>query len=260
MHEEQDLSERETRTKAVQKALGEPFGLEFKEPVVRMRTHLLVCAMITIAATLLDLRIKPDVSFFGVQFEGLTEKKILMGLVAINFYLLFHFLWSSVDVFREWRLRRTGTMVAYMDTNVTNVFGDARLDFGNDPRQSTLYRWWRQGNTNMSSLPQTIASVDNKITKMMDAVIVELKKGQTPELVNWQTTFISLRTELKSLKETMEQTQNVISDERIPVSLERFDNSFKALLKSQNARWFFLEWLFPVALGCTAIGLIISKF
>lgn len=253
------VSDQEIRTKAVEKALGEPFALEFKEPVLKMRTHLLVCAVISISATLLELKIKPDVSLFGVQFEGLTEKKILIGLVAINLYLVFHFLWSSIDVLKEWRLRRTGTMVAYMDTEVTSAFGNERLDFGDNPRQSTLYRWWSQANTNMTSLSKTIADVDQKVSTMMDAVIVEINKAQTPELANWQMDFISIRSQLNSLTETLNQTKKVISSERIPASLERFDNAFKDLLKSQNSRWFFLEWLFPLVLGFMAIGFIISR-
>lgn len=43
------------RIKAVAKALGEPFGVEFTDAVTKMRTHLLIAAVISIAAVLLDL-------------------------------------------------------------------------------------------------------------------------------------------------------------------------------------------------------------
>lgn len=259
MQENQFSTERETKIKAAQIALGEPFGLEFKEPVSKMRTHLLVAAVISVFATLLELKIKPDAPVFGVQFDGLTEKKILIGLITINVYLLLHFLWSSIDVFKEWRLRRTGTMVAYVDAAATSFFGDESLDFGDDPRQSTLYHWWSQITYRMIPLPQAIDAVDKKITMMMDSVMLELNKGQTPELANWQTTFMSLRNQLTKVTESLNDAKKVIESERIPASLQRYDSAFKALLNSQNIRWLVLEWLFPLLLGTAAICLLVYK-
>lgn len=250
---------RESAVKAVQKALGEPFGLEFKEPVIRMRTHLLICAVISIFIALLELRIKPDIAFFGVQFEGLTEKKILIALSAINIYLLIHFLWSSFDQYREWRIRRTGTMVAYIDTTTHSFFGNEGLDFGDDARQSTLYRWWCQASYRMIPLSKSIMESENELNAVTTKVMTELNKGQTPDLAELQKNFISLRQQLSQIKTTLEDTKKTIESERIPASLSRFDESFKSLLSSQNARWLFLEWLFPLALGLMATSLILYK-
>lgn len=258
MSEQQALTERAKKIKATQKNLGEPFGLEFSEPVRKMRTHLLMAVAVSIFAVVFELKIKPDVPVFGVPFEGLTEKKILSGLVAINVYLLLHFLWCSIDVFNEWRLRRTGTMTAYVET-ADNFFGDEALDFSDDPRQSTLYGWWSRKSVRMIALPQTIAAIDQKIATMMEAVMVELNKAQTPELVRWQTTFSSLSQQLSAVAEALKDEKKILESERIPASLQRFDDSFRALRTSQNVRWLFLEWLFPLLLGVVAISLLAQK-
>ncbi len=255
MEEEQDAG-RDLRIKAAAKALGEPFGVEFTDTVSKMRTHLLIAAVISIAAVLLDLRIKHDTPIFGVIFEGLTEKKILFGLLAINSYLIVHFFWCSLDSLREWRLRRTGTMVAYVDVATTSFFGSEDLDFTDDARQSTLYRWWSQNAKRIVAVPHAIAKIDDQVTTMMAGVMEELNKGQTPALTSLQTTFMSLREQLNAVTEAIKDTKKALESERIPASLERFDSAFRDLLRSQNNRWLFLEWIFPLGLGLAAIGML----
>lgn len=251
---DQDLE----RRVAVGKALGEPFMLEFSETVRKMRTHLLIGGVVSLAAVLMDLTIEPDTPVFGVVFDGLTEEKILYLLLAINVYLLIHFSWSSIDSFQEWRLRRTGTMVSYL-TIIDSAFGNDELDFPPDPRQSTLYSWWRDRSKNQIALPQAINQIDSKITLMMDAVIAELEKGQTPALANWQREFMAVREQLKTIKSSQEEGDRLIQHDRMSVSLERFDSAFRVLLKSQNIRWMLLEWLVPLLVGASAIGALIYK-
>ncbi|WP_397407894.1 hypothetical protein [Polaromonas sp.] len=248
--------EGDLRIKAVAKALGEPFGVEFTDAVAKMRTHLLIAAVISIAAVLLDLRIKPDTPIFGVVFEGLTEQKILLGLLAINSYLIVHFWWCSLDSLKEWRLRRTGTMVAYVDASATSFFGNENLDFTDDARQSTLYRWWFQNAKRIVAVPHAIAKIDEQVTTMMAGVMEELSKGQTPALANLQTTFMSLREQLNAVTEAIKDAKKTLESERIPASLERFDSAFRDLLRSQNNRWLFLELMFPLGLGLVAIWML----
>ena len=104
------LDQEEKKNKAVEKALGEPFGLDFSEAVTRMRTHLLIAAVISIGAVLLEVKIKADAPMLGIQFEGLTERKILLALISISSYLLVHFFgvaWmcgenGDYDVLEQW--------------------------------------------------------------------------------------------------------------------------------------------------------------
>lgn len=251
--------EGELRIKAVAKALGEPFGIEFADAVTKMRTHLLIAAVISIAAVLLDLRIKPDTPIFGVVFDGLTEQKIMFGLLAINSYLVTHFLWCSLDSLKEWRLRRTGTMVAYVDASSTSFFGNENLDFTDDARQSTLYRWWSQNSRRIIAIPNAVARIEVQVTTMMASVMTELEKGQTPKLVALQKNFMSLREQLNGVTESIKEAKKSLDSERIPASLERFDTAFRSLLISQNSRWLFLEWMFPLGLGFAAICMLGSR-
>ena len=252
MEKETD-AERERKLKAVEKSLGEPFALEFSDALRKMRAHLLICVVISLAATLMDLKIKPDTPVFGVTFDGLTNQKIFLGLFTINAYLLLHFFWSSLDSFQEWRLRRTGTMVAYVTTASKSFYGGGEsLDFSAEPKHSTLYSWWHQNTNRLIAVPEIVNQIDSNIKAMMDAVIVELNKAQTPELVNWQTNFMATRQQLSEVTESLKNTIKVLNDERIPISLQRFDTAFRVLLTSQNARWLLFEWLLPLVLGLAA--------
>lgn len=230
--------------------------MEFTDAIAKMRTHLLIAAVVAIAAVVLDLRIRPDTPIFGVVFDGLTERKILIGLLAINSYLITHFFWCSLDSLKEWRLRRTGTMVAYVDASSTSFYGNYDLDFTDDARQSTLYRWWSHNARRIIAVPHSVACIDEKVTAMMTSVMGELNKGQTPALTTLQTTFMALREQLLAVTQAVNDAKKALDSERIPASLERFDTAFSNLVRSQNSRWLFLEWIFPLGLGSTAICML----
>ncbi len=150
-------------------------------------------------------------------------------------------------------------MVAYVNEASRGFWNNDALDFSDDARQSTLYAWWKLKAYRLIDIPSTIAKVDEKITTMMEGVMVELNKGQTPELANWQTTFMGVRQELTAVTEALKDAKGALESERIPVSLARFDSAFKALLSSQNIRWLILEWIFPLLLGICAIVYLTSR-
>src|SRR5271156_3294535 len=130
----------ESEVAAVSKVLGEPVFAELSERAWRVRTTLVVVAMVAIAVSYLNLKVDPAAAVFGLSFSGVTDKSIRIGLLMSVFYLAIHFVWVSWDSFNEWRIRRTGTRVAYV---TTGRFGEASADYPGDPRQSTLYNWWR---------------------------------------------------------------------------------------------------------------------
>ena len=111
----------------------------------------------------------------------------------------------------------------------------------------------------MVALPQAISTIDEKVTTLMDAVVTELNKAQTPDLVRLQTDLVSLRKQLKETNESLKDAKKVLESERIPASLQRFDDAFHALLASQNIRWLAFEWLLPLLIGGMAICLLSYK-
>ena len=104
----------EKKQREAAKAMGEPFAIDFSESVRTMRTHLLIGSTIGLAAVFMGLKIKPDSAVFGLQFEGLTDAKITWLLLLVNVYLFIHFLWCSIDAFQEWKIRLTGSKVAFV--------------------------------------------------------------------------------------------------------------------------------------------------
>lgn len=53
--------------------------------------------------------------------------------------------------------------------------------------------------------------------------------------------------------QAVKKVNATLSSERVKVSLERFDAVFRRRALSQNARWFVLEFGFPVVLGSAGI-------
>jgi len=241
---------------AVAQALGQPFMLDFTEVVLKMRTHLLVGSSIGLAAVFMNLRIKTDSAVFGLQFEGLTDTKVMVALLLVNMYLFVHFFWGSIDAFQEWRLRLTGAKVAFL---TSARFGDESVDGPSDPRQSTLYNWWLESARNMHPVRDALARIDEKHRIVMEGVRGNLDLAQDPTLVSFQMSNQEILTSLSKVASSLEKSSVLLNNDRIPVSLERFDHAFKLFLKSQNMRWLLLEWLTPVLIGFSANGSLIWR-
>ena len=241
---------------AVAKVLGEPFMLEFTEPVRKMRTHLMIGSAVGLAFVFMGLKVSQSNTVLGLQFEGLTEKKMLLGLVLFNAYLLIHFLWSSADSFLEWRVRLTGARVTHQ---TGTMWSHESADYPADPRQSTLHNWWLASAKGMVNVPTTLAKIDTDVTKAMELVSLQLAPNQEPQWVNIQTLNQGIIQQLNAVNSTLHQTSKVLGDVRIPVSLERFDRTFYLFQKSQTFRWILIEWLTPTVLGTLAISLLIQR-
>lgn len=248
--------EREKKQQEVEKAMGEPFAIDFSESVRTMRTHLLIGSTIGLAAFFMGLKIKPDSTVFGLQFEGLTDAKITWLLLLVNVYLFIHFLWSSIDALQEWRLRVSGSKVAFV-TGMT--WGHESVDYPADPRQSTLYNWWVESAKGMTPIKQTLDQVDEKLGWVMKKMEDNLSLGQDPSLIAIQTANQEMTKSIRDLRSSMDKASELLTDARIPVSLKRFDRAFEVFLRSQNMRWLLLEWLFPIAVGMSAIGLLVKR-
>lgn len=236
---------------AMAKYLGEPFMSEFTESVRKMRTHLLIGAVIAIAAVFMDLTINPDSPVFGVQFKGLSERKILIGLFLINLYLLVHFFWSSLDSYREWEIRLTG----YENADVLDVpFYNDQTDFAKDPRQSTLYNWWLKSARQIQPLDEMMRNLIENIDSMIASgtQIFDPPRGS-----NFNAEMGKVRSELDKIDKAMETVNTTLTNSRLVSSLALFDTRFRHFHASQNLRWILIEWLLPIGIGLLALcGLI----
>jgi hypothetical protein len=239
----------ETTIEGVQEILGKPIGLEYDNKTQKIRLSLLFISLLNLIYIFANLKLSPSSTFFGLKFDNLTQDKLNVIVLIITFYYLAEFIWRSHDKFVEWRLRITGTSTAFMPNG---GFPSNHSDKADDPRQSTLYNWWRtriRVHRNIEEYQQSTKAQLDEILKIISSSTGTFT-GIEPKLDSVLGHVSQLSTELK-------QSQDVLQDHRIPASLERFDSWFKYFIKTQNLRWFCLEFLLPVLLGfASVIGII----
>jgi hypothetical protein len=155
----------------------------------------------------------------------------------------------------EWRLRLTGTKVAFI-TGATWL--GEHGDYPSDPRQSTLYNWWKIHANTIGNLEGKAKELDVQINNCLSELKNQKKEGENP---NWETvrkTTAEFPSNVNSLINAIKEVDKAINAARIPISLERFDKWFLYFLRSQNMRWFVIEFGLPILLGIFAILLLTS--
>lgn len=242
---------------AVQKVLGEPASAELTDNAWKIRTNLIFAAIVSIAVVYGDLHIDPDSQIFGLKFNGFNDTVLTNGLTAAVAYLLIHFLWASLDSLLEWRLRVTGTRVAFVTV--------ARLasqdgDYPGDPRQSTLYNWWLGQAQSIGDLGTRWEEVNTKLTDWETTLRVRFAEGaDAMNIVNATNRIRELREDLARFGREVQAASGAIQSQRIPASLERFDSWYALFLRSQNLRWLLVDFLAPVLTGGYALCLLLSR-
>ncbi len=241
-----------TDQEKVEKVLGEPFATDFPEYVRKIRNGLVTTSVISIALLLGGLQIHDDSTFLGLRFQGLNNSLILRVIFLLNIYMFSHFLWCSIDHFQEWWLRLTGTKVAHV---TTGRFSSEAGDYPNDPRQSTLYNWWKSEARKISSLQEPLDNIHKKL-ETWEASVKESLEGKNPNVINACMSINQVSSDVQKLNKSIEQIGKSLESQRIPVSLKRFDSHYQFYLRSQNLRWLVFELGFPLLLGAYALLLL----
>ncbi len=239
----------------VEKTLGEPFVLDFSDYIRKIRSTLLAVCVVSIAIVLGGLSVDPGSSFLGLKFNGLTSELVFKALFGVTAYLFVHFLWCSVDSFQEWLLRVTGTRTAHV---TVAVLASENGDYPTDPRQSTLYNWWKHEARKIGSLKEPLAKIEEKLDSW-ETTVKEALEGKDSNVTNSCMSIRSVAEDIAKLKKAVEQTEKSVQSQRIPVSLARFDRNYRIFLRSQNLRWLVVELGFPVLLAGFALILLWSK-
>ncbi len=229
---------------------------EFTDYMRRVRTLLIVVSLISIALVEGGLSIDPSSSVLGVKFKDLSDELIKKALLITNIYLIIHFLWGGYDSWRELCARFTGSRVAFV---TTGRFSSSHCDYPSDPRQSTLYNWWKDEASKISSLIEPLETTKSKLEEWEQRVNTSILSND-PNLRSVVESFRSVQTDIEKVQKKIETVEKTLTDKRIPASLERFDNRFKLMLRSQNLRWLVLELTFPLIIGFFAVCFLISGF
>ena len=241
---------------AVQNILGNPVDASFCDNALKIRRNLLVCSVAVFLATLGKVTVDQELSVFGLKFIGLTTELIRLGLVATTAYLLLHFTWFVFEALTEWRLRVTGTRLAFL---TGAKWGGAEGDSPDDPRQSTLYSWWVTQAHEIGNLASVIKTLD-ELRKNADTTINSLNsaEGCRTELNALQQLLKKLDKSVFELSQKVDAARVAVQSNRIPVSLGRFDQWFSMFLRSQNLCWLLIEAILPLASGVASLFLLLD--
>ena len=234
----------------VEKVLGEPIFPDFSENVLRIRRNLLFVSFIVLIYKWYGL------SFSG-QLWGLTIENINASvtddiLFLVLLYHATHFGWATWDHIQQWRIRLTGTRLAHQ---TGAIWGTDLADYPSDPRQSSLYRWWVERAGQIGNISGYMTELDAKVKRWGDQMNSALTTESKINLNNAMHSLGEMTNAIHEMKGKVKEAAKVISSQRIPASLERFDNWFFRYQRSELARWFVLEWGLPILLGLSALSL-----
>lgn len=245
----------EDKIKQAEKVLGEPVASDFTDYVRKIRNNLIFLSVVSIGICLANLTISTDSTFLGLKFIGLQNQNIIKALFLLNAYFLIHFIWCSIDHLLEWRLRVTGTRVAFITAaTYTSELGD----YPTDPRQTSLYHWWKNEAKKINSFTEPLDSIHTKLTDWEKKVNAALGSS-VPELNNVIVPIRQVLEEITKLNDSIVAAEKILTSDRIPASLNRFDNWFSFFLRSQNLRWLIIELLMPIFVGLYSLLLLWHK-
>lgn len=243
------------RVEAVEAALKSPVSAGLSEQAEKVRRNLLVFSLVSVAGVLWDVGLKTDASIFGFTFDGLTPDKILAGLALITGFSFVHFIWLSWDSFLEWRLRITGTRLAFVTVGRTS---SEDADYPDDPRQSTLHYWWAERARITGDMSGKLSAMKPQLAEMVDRINA-IQTDQIPYLAGIQGGISGLTHIVGRLQNDLAALSATFASQRPSVSLKRFDNWFSLFLRSQNLRWLLLDVGMPVLLASYALVLLLTK-
>lgn len=240
---------------AIEKIMGEPYMPDFSEGALKVRRNLLAVSLISIAGTVAGVRVAPDSPVFGFHLEHLNQAVIGDAIAVVIGYMLVHFFWYVVDAFAGWRLRVTGTRVAFI---TAGTYGSADLDYPSDPRQSTLYNWWRSRRPAIAQLCDGLPAIEASLDRVQKS-LADLQTS--PDVVNDSTNVLrslgEVRQSFDHLKRAIEASKSLEESPRMLFSLRRFDRWYGFWLRSQNLRWLVLDAGLPLLIGAAALALVI---
>jgi hypothetical protein len=240
----------------IAKVLGEPVGFDISETAAKLRRNLMLVSMLIIVLIVGEISAGNDFSIFGVKLVGVTPSKLMVGLSIVLAYTFLHFLWYCYEFYSEWSIRITGTKLTF----VTGAkLGATGADYPDNPKQSTLYTWWLQESRSMKAYEELLSRVNESILRF-DSHIEQLQQVDRTPGGSVSQSIQGVKNTLEQIKNSLESTESIITNTRIPESLERFDNRFRLLLKSQNMRLAFVEIGVPVVLSLGAAVCLFSFF
>lgn len=244
----------DSHLEATEKVLGTPVYCSLPDEVLRIRRNLMLISIVSIFLTLGGLQLQPESSILGLRLSGLTTMLAKNGLLVVTGYLLAHFVWASIESFLEWRLRITGTRVAFV---TTARLASESADYPNDPRQSTLYNWWKEEVGKVGSIGEKAQQIEADLRSWETRISESIRDEHTSlNIANACRSIGNAQEEIVKLNRSIEGMQKILESQRVPASLRRFDQWFALFLRSQNLRWLIIDVGAPITLAISAMILL----
>src|SRR5690606_3696191 len=139
--------------------------------------------------------------------------------------------------------------VPYTGADMITI-GDENTDSSLDPRQATLYSWWFNHRESFKALSDQIEKTLNEYDKgSIDSQSHEMEASRKTDA------------EIARLEDVLRQLSSALSTmtrftPRLSESLRRFDDWVGLSLRVQSRRWIVLDLMFPISVGCAALGLL----
>ncbi|UVM29927.1 hypothetical protein [Pseudomonas sp. B21-021] len=221
---------------ALQKTMGEPVGFDISEAAAKIKRNLILVSSVVLVLIFGGVEAAPGFSIFGVSLTGVTSTKLMIGLSVVFLYSLTHYLWYCYELYSEWAIRLTGAKLGFV---TAGTFGAEGMDYPSDPKQSTLYNWWRQQSRALVDYKEIASKVDEQVSQI-NLRIDEIIKNENPDANGAMAhqAIVMLNTTMGQIHSSIVSTESILTQARVPVSLARFDRRFGLLLKSQNLRIF----------------------
>ncbi|WP_372378576.1 hypothetical protein ACBZ91_06840 [Vibrio natriegens] len=244
--------------KKIESVMREPKGIEITDYEERIRRNLLFSSLLALAFTWLSLSINNDSTFFGgLRFDNITPKAVYWILLSIISYEFIHYVWVQFNNFSHWRIRLTGMTIS----EVRGDGGPGRLggmnvpeDYSGRDENSNFYNWMFENRTDRTTAMTELLKQSSEFKELVDS----LKQAHSGD-----SKLSSMISELDRKSKTIEQSTSsltkAVENIRVNGSMLRFDQWYKILIRSQNARWITLDMLLPFALSLTAIISLICK-
>jgi len=248
--------DKKLRLEAAQKILGEPVFVQNNPLAQKVRLQLLLVGALGIVLGVGDLRVDKESSFLGIKFgESLSQTLIGDVLLVILLYLLVHFLVLTWSSFWEWRLRVTG------QRELVRPRGwefDEHDEWAQDPRNATLYNWWRHSSHRIGEAIEQINTVVDRVDEELQGARRESRIGTQNGDATAPKWPEELKKQLTGVSQKLKDNQKAMEGERINASLARFDYWFVLFVRGQNIQWLVFDFVVPIAVGVLAVYQIAS--
>jgi hypothetical protein len=233
--------------KSLDKELGEPLFVSFNDETNKARRNLVALSFVGIAYKISGAQITAF-SPLGLTIGDFRANFIDQAFFVFIIYSFIHFFWLSLDAFHEWRVRITGTRLAYV---TTAIFAHEHADYPNDPRQSSLMTWWLHEAKQIKSFRGLAISLEQRADLV--AKISREDPFTSLNFNNLSQAMTALKADIQTLNQTLERVDTTLASPRIPASLARFEAWYRMFSVSQLARWLILEWGLPLVLATIAL-------